>query len=330
MNEADVYSLLHRLGCMNPQRRGNGWVEASCPFAPYTHKSARDVQRSFGVKVSNDGSAFYRCHACNNKGNLRWLPKALGAYRNVDSVAGFIAEKTAPSADSLARKLRESAEAGDAASYVEVGSMWIPASALPPGYVVNPALEEKVLDEFPPLHKEAAAYLEKRGIGPEQQSTWGLRWNHKAQRILIPIRDVDGRLVAYSGRAWAADQKPKFLHSRGFQRDLYLFGEYHARKGGTVHVVEGFFDAMVLQSWGYAAVAALGVFLSKVHVVKLSRLWSRAVLVFDGDKAGYEQAGPALTLLQQHMTARGVTLPQGKDPDDLTPEERVAYLGATE
>jgi DNA primase len=180
------------------------------------------------------------------------------------------------------------------------------------------------------LSRKALAYLKDRGLCEKSIREWELGWHERAQRIVIPIRDTENRLVGISGRAFHSYMKPKFLHSAGFHRDLYLFGEHRIgkNKGATGYLVEGFFDVFLLWQWGYRyPVAMLGSYLSAFQVEKLVNFFDEVVIVPDGDAAGYEAAYRAYGQLHHRIRVRIASVPEGLDPDQLDPTQREKLLG---
>lgn len=328
MKEADIHLLLQRLGCVNASTRSNGWVESTCPFAPWAHKKGTDSSPSFGVSIAADDRSFYRCHACNARGPLRDLPRTLGYYRDVKPVAALIASGDVASLVRVASAGKAVAKAVDEDSLVDAYGVLVRRSLLPHNYTQQEPVDEKTLLPFRTRPSAVETWLNARGITTSIADAWGLGFDAYRQRVTIPIRDCEGSLRGRSGRAFV-NQKPKFMHSKGFRRDLLLFGEHTAVKGGTGYLVEGFFDVIMLQHWGYAAVAVLGTSLSKVQQEKLSRFFQDMIVVFDGDPAGEKGTSGVHDTLRKCLPTRTVALPAGMDPDDLKdPVLRASYLGS--
>lgn len=151
-------------------------------------------------------------------------------------------------------------------------------------------------------------------------------------RLMFPIRDTRGRVVAFGGRV--LDQgEPKYLNSPEtalFQKGKELYGLYearHARSGlRRLLVVEGYMDAVRLHQAGiHYAVAALGTATTPEHLRRAFRLVSEIVFCFDGDRAGRGAAWRALqNVLPQVREGREIRflfLPEGEDPDSLVGKE---------
>jgi DNA primase len=162
------------------------------------------------------------------------------------------------------------------------------------------------------------------GLLNERQS--GGFYDRLRGRVTFPIRDVRGRVIAFGGRALAADQEPKYLNtpeSAVYHKRRAFYGLPHAlepiRKQGRVVVCEGYFDAIALHRAGVAeAVATCGTALTPDHADELRRRRvDHVVLLFDGDAAGQQAMERALEiLLRSGLRTRAALLPAGQDPDD--------------
>ncbi|MBU3057214.1 DNA primase [Pseudomonas indica] len=160
----------------------------------------------------------------------------------------------------------------------------------------------------------------------------GKRYDRFRDRVIFPIRDSRGRVIAFGGRV-LGDDKPKYLNSPEtpvFHKGQELYGLYEARKNNRdldeVMVVEGYMDVIALAQQGLRnAVATLGTATSEEHVKRLFRLVPSILFCFDGDQAGRKAAWRALeaTLpsLQDGRRARFLFLPEGEDPDSLVRAE---------
>ena len=146
------------------------------------------------------------------------------------------------------------------------------------------------------------------------------------ERIIFPIRDNRGRVIAFGGRV-LNDDKPKYLNSPEtpvFHKQRELYGLYEARKANRqldyLLMVEGYMDVVSLVQFGISnAVATLGTASSIYHLEKIFRHTSKLVVCFDGDAAGKKAAARLLeTALPAMSDGREVCflfLPDGEDPD---------------
>jgi DNA primase len=146
-------------------------------------------------------------------------------------------------------------------------------------------------------------------------------------RVMFPIRDRRGRVIAFGGRV-LGDDKPKYLNSPEteiFHKGRELYGLYEARQA-TRHlerivVVEGYMDVIALAQHGITyATATLGTATSLAHLERVYRLCPEVVFCFDGDEAGRKAAframEAALPCMEDGRQARFLFLPEGQDPDD--------------
>ena len=160
----------------------------------------------------------------------------------------------------------------------------------------------------------------------------GKRYDRFRDRVMFPIRDTRGRIIAFGGRV-LGDDKPKYLNSPEtpvFHKGQELYGLYEARKNNRnldeIIVVEGYMDVIALAQQGLRnAVATLGTATSEEHLKRLFRVVPNVLFCFDGDQAGRNAAWRALEAalpsLQDGRKARFLFLPEGEDPDTLVRAE---------
>jgi DNA primase len=151
-------------------------------------------------------------------------------------------------------------------------------------------------------------------------------------RIVFPIRDRRGRVIAFGGRV-LGDDKPKYLNSPEspiFHKGRELYGLYEARRANRklerIIVVEGYMDVIALAQAGISyAVATLGTATSTEHLERIFRVVPEVVFCFDGDEAGRKAAERALhnTLptMNDGRQARFLFLREGEDPDSMVRKE---------
>ena len=165
----------------------------------------------------------------------------------------------------------------------------------------------------------------------------GDSYDYFRNRVIFPIGDRQGRVIAFGGRVLGEGQ-PKYLNSPEtplFQKGRVLYGWAQARAGlsgggaaqpgvggPSAIVAEGYMDVIALHRAGFTtAVAPLGTALTEMQIEELWRLAPEPVLCFDGDAAGLRAAGRALEralpLLKPGHSLRFATLPAGEDPDTL-------------
>jgi DNA primase len=171
--------------------------------------------------------------------------------------------------------------------------------------------------------------LERVGLIAKQQEDTGYYARFR-DRVIFPIRDVQGRPVGFGGRILPtspyADRAPKYYNSCDtplFTKSEQLYGLDEARKAGAdagyLAVVEGYTDVLMAHQHGVGnVVATMGTALNARHVKNLRRFVPRVVLVFDADEGGETGVDRALEIFVGHeMELAVATLPEGLDPCDL-------------
>ena len=173
-------------------------------------------------------------------------------------------------------------------------------------------------------------YLKTRGITPETALTFGVGYfsgkGSMSGRVVIPIHDANGELVAYAGRA-IDNSEPRYKLPTGFHKSLELFN-LHRVGDPEVVLVEGFFDCMKVMQAGFCAVALMGCSLSEAQEELLAKTFERVILMLDGDEPGQQGRGECLARLGRRMWVRAAMVPEGKQPDQLSTEEIQQFLGS--
>ena len=158
-------------------------------------------------------------------------------------------------------------------------------------------------------------------------------------RLIFPITDRRGRVIAFGGRA-LGESRAKYLNSPEtalFHKGRVLYNLARARQAahetGEVIVAEGYMDVIALGQAGLpAAVAPLGTAITEEQIAELWRLAPEPVLCLDGDAAGrraaHRAAARALTLLTPGKSLRFAALPEGEDPDSLIRAQGVKAMRA--
>ena len=180
--------------------------------------------------------------------------------------------------------------------------------------------------------------LAAQGVGVDQMIEAGLLihgediavpYDRFRDRVIFPIHDRSGRVIAFGGRAMEHGAKAKYLNSPEtalFRKGAVLFNHHRARKAahdmGTVIAVEGYIDAIAVSEAGFPnVVAPLGTALTPDQCALLWAMASEPILCFDGDGAGRRAAfraiEMALPLIGDGKSLRFALLPEGQDPDDL-------------
>lgn len=207
-------------------------------------------------------------------------------------------------------------------------------------YLKERGMDRRVIERFnlgyaPEGWDNLIRFIRKSGVPLETAEKAGLivpkkqrgYYDRFRNRIMFPITDVTGQVVAFGGRVMD-DSKPKYLNSPEtsvYHKGRTLYGLHAAREqcrsNGCVFIVEGYFDLLVMHQHGLKnSVATLGTALTRDHIRRLSRAAGsgdkKAYLVFDSDEAGINAAKRTIgAFLEESMEAAVVLLPKGHDPD---------------
>lgn len=186
---------------------------------------------------------------------------------------------------------------------------------------------DNLLVEVSKQHSDAESLLLKSGMLVENEERQR-KYDRFRDRIMFPIRDVRGRVIAFGGRV-LTDEKPKYLNSPEtdtFHKGRELYGLYEARQSsGTLNrlmVVEGYMDVVSLAQHGLDwSVATLGTACTEAHLERIFKIVPEVVFCFDGDAAGRKAAKRALDnampVMRDGLMARFLFLPESEDPDTL-------------
>ena len=204
---------------------------------------------------------------------------------------------------------------------------------------ISPAVQLQFRIGYAPGERFALKeFLGAQGIPVEDMVEAGLLvsgddipvpWDRFRDRVMFPITDVRGRVIAFGGRALEKDVAAKYLNSPEtplFHKGDNLYNLGSARlathNGAALVVVEGYVDVIAMVGAGYpASVAPLGTALTENQLALLWKMADEPILCFDGDKAGQKAAWRAADLALPHLkpgkSLRFALLPEGQDPDDL-------------
>jgi hypothetical protein len=359
MDVEQIEQLYKILGCTDTRYRGT-WINAACPFSSWRHRKGTDKRPSFGVSVAPGCVSRFRCFSCGVSGDLPTLLWSLRRFRKGGSwfepAAKLVMEHEHPSLREIELRLEfadnpdgtiadriSRAPAGWAYSESEKSRQFASSAggrkALRLDHLEYPILPEKHLAAFKSTPPEVLDYLTgpRRKLEHTTIALWELGWQPHKRRIVIPMRDWDGKLVAITGRCldvkrsdgtWEHEQEPKFLHSKGFKRDYFLFGEHLVARGEPGMLVEGHFDAMYLRQMGYPnTVAVMGSYLSQVQVEKILTMFSEVTIFPDGDEAGGLAAEKWEHSLKGRTEVKVLTVRTGYDPDNYDDEELLELMG---
>ena len=175
--------------------------------------------------------------------------------------------------------------------------------------------------------------LEKMGLLVAKKGKEGEYYDRFRDRLMFPIHNAKGDVIAFGGRVLSSEDSPKYLNSPEtplFSKSNELYGLHHCRKYSRsidyVLVVEGYMDVVALHQGGITrTVATLGTATTPQHLQILSRTTNIIVFCFDGDRAGRAAAWKALQIalpvIKAGLVIKFLFLPDGEDPDTLVKKE---------
>ena len=297
----------------------------------------------------NDHKGFYHCFASGEHGDIfTFLMKTEGlafpeAVERLAQEAGVTLPKT-----EVQDKERED-ERTRLYALLEASSKFFEASLAGAvggearRYIEKRGLKRETVHEFrigyaPNSRTALKEHLTKAGFTSDEMATSGMLihgddiavpYDRFRNRVMFPIQDPKGRVIAFGGRALDPDQPAKYLNSPEtplFHKGHVLFNAHRARSAAhdkeRIIVVEGYMDVVTLAEAGFTeAVAPLGTALTEDQLGLLWRITPEPVLCFDGDGAGQRAAFRAVDTALPHLKPGAslmfAFLPDGLDPDDL-------------
>ncbi|WP_457680380.1 DNA primase [Thermovibrio sp.] len=202
-------------------------------------------------------------------------------------------------------------------------------------YLKERGVEQSSVEKFLLGYAPRGYLSELRDIPDEVLRELGLKSQQGKEffreRLIIPIFNHSGKVVAFAGRALKEDSSPKYINSpesRFFKKGSLLYGFYQSKdeiiKKRQVVIVEGYFDVISLHGAGFCnCVAPMGTSLTESHCRFIKRYSSSPVLLFDGDGAGRKATLRSAELFfKLGVEPLVVQLPQGEDPDSLARKSR--------
>ena len=176
-------------------------------------------------------------------------------------------------------------------------------------------------------------YVASRGLSEYTARCFGVGYydgnGFLRGRVVIPIHNEHGELVAYSGRA-IDETEPKYLLPAGFRKSHVLFNLHRAiqSREDALILVEGFFDTFKIHQAGHQNVAALmGSNLSECQTDLIATYFNQVILMLDADEAGKAATTAAATALSSIIRVQIVELAPGSQPDQLASKEINQFLG---
>jgi DNA primase len=331
-DSVDIYDLVS--GYVSLRKAGKNWL-GLCPFhsektPSFNVNPAKQIFHCFGCGVGGDAFKFLELHEGLN------FPEAV---KQLASRAGIALPESRPRADEKKsddeRKalLKITAEAADYFRRELEG----PAGSAARAYLAKRGLAEAVIRDFSlgyarPEWDGLLKHLRQKGHSPALLERAGLivkrsegegHYDRFRGRIIFPIRDISGQVIAFGGRVMD-DSLPKYLNSPEtplYSKSNVLYcldqAKEPARKQGYFIIVEGYLDAIACHQYGAKnAVATLGTALTDGHLRLMRRFAQKLMLIFDPDPAGVKAALRGFELFAgSGMKVNVVSLPDGDDPD---------------
>lgn len=295
--------VLARYGITDLKRVGDELV-GRCPI----HRG--DGARAFHASLTKQA---FHCFSCKARGNVLDLCAALEGCTVREAalkLQAWFAVTEAGAAGTGGRTFTEPARKPQRGQHEE---------KLAEATVLANALLPFRLQGIDPAHE----YLRGRGVGEKVAEQFGLGYfagkGSMRGRIVIPIHNERGELVAYAGRTVDDSDEERYRFPKGFRKSLELYNLHRALEhgSGTVVVVEGFFGCVRVAEAGCPCVALMGSSMSSEQEALLVSRFKHAVLLFDGDEAGTLCANECLNRLGRRMWVRAVDLAEGQQPDSL-------------
>ena len=320
------------------QKAGREWKGLS-PFQ-------QEKSPSFTV---NDQKGFYHDFSSGRHGNIfDFVMETEGvsfpeAVERLASMAGMAVPAATPDAARHEQRRKTLHDVMELAAKFFADTLASRNGAKARGYLadraISPATQVQFRIGYAPGERFALKeHLGSHGISTEDMVEAGLLvagddipvpYDRFRDRVMFPITDVRGRVIAFGGRALEKDVPAKYLNSPEtplFHKGDNLYNLATARQathdGAPLIVVEGYVDVIAMVTTGFAgAVAPLGTALTENQLALLWKMADEPILCFDGDRAGqkaaYRAADLALPHLKPGKSLRFALLPEGQDPDDL-------------
>ncbi len=342
-----IQSLLERVDIVDVvgsrvalKNAGRGEHKGLCPFhdektPSFTVSSAKQFYHCFGCGAHGTAIGFLMAHD-----GLEFP----GAVEELAHIAGLEVPREAGLVSSERNdRVYEALAAAQHWFRHQLG-----ASRTARDYLKTRGFDKATVDEFgigyaPEQWQGLIDALGKDGFKATELEKAGLvsRGEHRVvdkfrDRIMFPIHDRRGRVIAFGGRA-LGERGPKYMNSPEtpvFHKGRELYRLYQVRRRGLperILVVEGYMDAAALHQFGFEdAVATLGTAVTRDHLELLFKATPVVVFCFDGDRAGRQAAWrgleTALPLLQDNREVRFFFVPEGEDPDSLVRERGAEHF----
>lgn len=328
MNLDDLNHLVTDVFGPNTDRKViNGWLSIRCPISQWTHEKGADTRASSGISIQDNATSVFNCYTCQTKVPLQELIRRYAEFSGEDL-------------DALIAELEDEAYLGPR-TIAKWGAPVIPQNLRPP----TPINAELYMD----LYDSAAGhrYLRKRGISDDTADFLELKVDPAdpadgCERILFPVKGIEGLLYGFSGRDTTGRAKLKVRDYAGLEKAKCLLGAHLIEKERPqfICLVEGLFDYANMWQQGYPGLATMTSTLTKMQADLLKDIGLPVYFFFDDDKAGDGAMKTAAEALRRHVPIMKVRYPEiwvedeteeggghfVKDPGELLAEDIEAML----
>src|SRR4051812_16877142 len=323
-------------------------------------------EKSPSFKVSNERRS-YKCFGCGKGGDcFKWLTETEGltfpeSVEKLAGEAGVELPKWSPDDEAREQKKKSLYDVVELAAKFYEAQLFEPAGKQAREYLKGRGLDGTAARQFrlgyaPSGNNALITHLTGHNITQDEIIAAGLARPAELpsdsvgngrpmrdfffNRVMFPISDGRGRLIAFGARALEADAKPKYINtgetplfSKGTQLYNYATARAAALKAGTIILAEGYMDVIALVRAGFAhSVAPLGTAFTEDQLHLLWRSAPEPILAFDGDSAGLNAAHRAARLSLPHLkpdhSLRFAFLPSGEDPDSFIAAEGAGAMRA--
>lgn len=315
-------------------RRVGHRLVGPCPFH-------QETKPSFSV---NPDEGFYYCFGCQAAGDVIEFYRAIHGVDFVDAVVALAEEagvelRLGPEGQARGTSRKRLLEMHALAAQAFREALAASSGKMAREYIVRRGIDAALVESFslgfaPAMwdflwrRLQSAGYLLEEAVlgGLVSQKGSGGGYDRFRARLMFPIWNLSGQVVAFGGRALEDDDGPKYLNSPEtplFTKGDHLYGLYQARRAagteGRVLLTEGYVDVLTLHQFGFfASCGVLGTALTAEQVHRLAGFVSHVDVVMDGDAAGRKAAyRSAEMLLSQGLSCAVVELPDGEDVDSF-------------
>ena len=323
-NRCDIVEVISKY--VQLSKRGKNYF-GLCPFHDDHNAS---------MSVSPD-KQIYKCFSCGESGNVFTF---VAKYNNIsfhEAVILLGKEKGYDLQDTTSNVVQDKHtkdyEIYDYACKIYQNNLYTSSGKSAIEYLTNRKIDKDTIKKFKiglSLNKSIITeYLVNKNYDITRLIDLGLTNDHSQDkflnRIMFPLFDLKGRVVAFSGRIYNTKSDSKYINTMEtdiFKKGNLLYNYHNAKdslkKTDYVIVMEGFMDVIRASTIGVNnCVATMGTAFTKEHIELLRKMTDNIILCFDGDKAGEDATASSLKMLEDNgITPRIIRLPEDLDPDE--------------